>query len=89
MRKQELIEKNRRLVEMFETSAIATSFCLSFIHRRFKDQLSNGERAVFILITILNLVDLLYLIGLDLAKIQNRRGTLRSNNDAFLTQENQ
>ena len=65
MGKQELTEENRRMEEMFETSAIATSFCLSFIHRRFKDQLSNGERAVFILITILNLVDLLYLIGLD------------------------
>ena len=89
MRKQELIEKNRRLIKMFDTSAIATSFCLSFIHRRFKDQLSNGERAVFILITILNLVDLLYLIGLDLAKIKNRRGTLRSNNGTFLTQKNQ
>lgn len=73
MRKQEPIDENRRLEEMFETSAIATSFCLSFIQRRFKDQLSDGERAIFIMITILNLVDLIYLIGLNLTKIKNRR----------------
>ena len=80
MKNHELTKENEKLAHMLEASSLATSFCLSFIQWRFKDQLTGGEKVILILITILNLFHLTHLIGLDLTEIRDKNEPDRTKN---------